>query len=92
MRMAKLDNIEITQLLITAGYSHPDTDNIFCRAEIDEQLLGIKVDIHLSAQCRVAIRRRLFEVKPLVNRLYKVHNLGLPLPLQKYILFGVDLD
>ena len=92
LQMANPHNSEISHLLIAAGYSNSRRKLVFRRAERDEQSLRVKPGLDLSAQCRAVIRRRLFETRPLASRLYKVHSLGLPFPLQKYLLFGVSLD
>ena len=50
-------------------------------------------ELNLKAECRKVIRHRLLAVQSLMNVIYKVRQLGLPLIMQEYLLFDeVSLD
>ena len=88
LKMARKENRKIIRLLIAAGYSNPKREDIFQRPK----KTPLATSLHLSDICRAAIRKRLFELKPLKNLVYKVHRLRLPSLLEKYLLFGVSLN
>ena len=45
---------------------------------------------NVKNDCRNVIRRQLLSVKPPVNLVYKIRQLGLPFMVEKYLLFEVD--
>ena len=49
-----------------------------------------KGEFNVQNDCRNVIRRHLLNIKPPINLVYKIRQLGLPFMVEKYLLFKVD--
>ena len=88
----KNDRIELVKLLFAAG---EDIDNCLAiltdqqKAKLENEIISVE-DMCLSGLCRNLIRKHMMRVSQ-VNLFHRVPELGLPKPLQKFLLCDVSL-
>ena len=94
---ADIGNIDTLKLLLQSGV-HKHGVFIYSTTKKDVKAileaagacsLDSNADFSLQNQCRKAIRRHLLETSPPVNLYYKIRQLGLPSPMEHYLLYNV---
>ena len=87
-------SLGLRKLLRVAGdttYCILDSEPKVQNANIEDEKRSKRHIWSLTEQCRRLIRRRLLEVNEKDNVFHMVRCLGLPVPLQDYLVFGVTL-
>ena len=85
LRVLERKGKEVRNLLFAAGQAVPDTEVYSIKNTETES------ELRLSYLCRVSIRKHLLQMNDM-NLFVRVPKLGLPKPLQKYLLFSEILD